>query len=162
MKGRRHLTQTRTPPLALQTEDGLTHLQWLERGTAAADLPELDTVIFPQEASFGRVGQQRAFVLKFAEDKSRNQFFWAQEPDASGDEALRWAATQLFFASYAECFSFTHRRSLLIQHRHGLCGVGFCQEGRMMFLALADVVGCKIWHSLRIRTFSSLITSCVR
>lgn len=56
--------------------------------------PELDTIVFPNEATFERIPGQRMFVLKFKEDKSRNEFFWTQEPDASADEANRCAAAR--------------------------------------------------------------------
>lgn len=47
----------------VQTEDGLVHLQWLERteaGLSTAE-PENDVILFPGEATFEKVGEPVAW-----------------------------------------------------------------------------------------------------
>ncbi|KAG2446965.1 hypothetical protein HYH02_008119 [Chlamydomonas schloesseri] len=74
-----------------QTEDTLVHVQWYERtaeGRAAEPLD--DVIVFPGEAMLEKIPGQRAVVLKFPEDKTRNMFFWLQEVGGTPeqDEAL--------------------------------------------------------------------------
>ncbi len=45
--------------LVAQSEEGLLHLQWVERNadsSITAQQPELDTIVFPGETTFKRVG----------------------------------------------------------------------------------------------------------
>ncbi|KAG2498578.1 hypothetical protein HYH03_003329 [Edaphochlamys debaryana] len=71
----------------VQTEDTLVHVQWCERtaaGTAAA--AEEDVIVFPGEAVLEKIPNQRALVLRFTDDKTRNVYFWLQElkPEEDG------------------------------------------------------------------------------
>ena len=99
------------PVARVRTQDdaGLVHFQWLRRGAgdAAEGEPEVDTVVFPGDAVFEKVQRgkgaagwrdgalasarrkrcpARVFLLKFAEEPSRNLLFWAQERSAERDE----------------------------------------------------------------------------
>ncbi|KAH9305321.1 hypothetical protein KI387_009725, partial [Taxus chinensis] len=67
-------------------DEGLLHLQWLDRTTNVA---ELDQIIFPDEAVFEKVQEAsgRVYILKFKED-DRKFFFWMQEPKADGDSQI--------------------------------------------------------------------------
>jgi len=80
--------------------DNLLHFQWSERADASAlaplaaggsPTPELDLIIMPEEKTrlslMPRPPGARIFKLAFEGDASRDLFLWAQEPDASGDEA---------------------------------------------------------------------------
>ncbi|KAL3625220.1 hypothetical protein CASFOL_030674 [Castilleja foliolosa] len=62
-------------------EDGLHHIQWLDRTQ--------DQIIFPGEAVFEKVNQSsgRVYILKFLTD-DRKFFFWMQEPKADNDAEL--------------------------------------------------------------------------
>lgn len=73
----------------VRSEEGLVHVQWLERtptGTSAT--PEVDVIVFPEECDFEQVGNQRVYLLKFPNERDRDMFFWMQEPHASVDAAL--------------------------------------------------------------------------
>jgi hypothetical protein len=48
----------------MQTEDGLTHIEWYQRSETAA-LPEDDIVVFPQEATFAQVVQHKSNNQKY-------------------------------------------------------------------------------------------------
>ncbi|KXZ44701.1 hypothetical protein GPECTOR_63g29 [Gonium pectorale] len=73
----------------VQTEDTLVHVQWYERTAAGpAAAPEDDVIVFPGEAVLEKLPGQRALLLKFPDDRSRDMFFWIQEPKADGDDAL--------------------------------------------------------------------------
>lgn len=74
----------------VKTEDTLVHLQWIERDVsgAAKVAPEDDAIVFPEEAKASMIPGQRAIVIKFPDDPSRNTFFWLQEPKADGDDQV--------------------------------------------------------------------------
>ena len=91
--------------------DGLTHLQW---GTRAPDMPfapELDLLVFPQEAEMKFIPKPGVFVIKFPEDPSRNMFFWSQrsvdEAEKDGDDEL---AADVNAALNGEAPAFATRR----------------------------------------------------
>jgi len=69
-------------------DDQLLHFQWIDRQTGAS--PE-DFIIFPDDASFGRVDTGRAgdrvYILQY-KNSSRRFFFWMQSKDSSRDEEL--------------------------------------------------------------------------
>ncbi|GBF95298.1 26S proteasome regulatory subunit [Raphidocelis subcapitata] len=73
----------------IRTEDGLVHLMWAERtdGGVKAEA-ERDVIVFPDEAAFSQIPNQRAAALKFAHEPDRNLFFWIQEGEPSADAAL--------------------------------------------------------------------------
>ncbi|CAM6076883.1 unnamed protein product [Sphagnum tenellum] len=64
-------------------EDTLTHFQWWDR---TLNLMEDDQIIFPEEASFEKVGQSsgRVYLLSFKHD-DRKFFFWMQETRQEND-----------------------------------------------------------------------------
>lgn len=68
-----------------RAEEGLVHLQWLDRNGLVED----DQIIFPDEACFEKVNQSadRVYILKFNSD-SRKSFFWMQEPNPDRDEEI--------------------------------------------------------------------------
>ncbi|EFJ46263.1 adhesion molecule [Volvox carteri f. nagariensis] len=73
----------------IQTEDTLVHVQWYERtATGTVDVPEDDIIVFPGEATLEMIPGQRAAVLKFVDDRTRDMFFWFQVPQPEGDTAL--------------------------------------------------------------------------
>ncbi|KAG0555844.1 hypothetical protein M758_11G006600 [Ceratodon purpureus] len=67
----------------VKAEDTLLHFQWWDRTTFAL---EDDQIVFPEEATFEKVGQSsgRVYLLKFKHD-DRKFFFWMQEADKSMD-----------------------------------------------------------------------------
>ncbi|KAH8962121.1 hypothetical protein BDL97_05G086300 [Sphagnum fallax] len=66
-----------------KSEDTLTHFQWWDR---TLNLMEDDQIIFPEEASFEKVGQSsgRVYLLSFKHD-DRKFFFWMQETRQEND-----------------------------------------------------------------------------
>lgn len=77
-----HLSQH----LPFQGSDGLVHFQWRERSSTA---PELNFMVFPQEAVFekvptGRDGD-RIYQFKYTTTE-RRYYFWMQEPLDTADE----------------------------------------------------------------------------
>eukprot|EP00877_Chromochloris_zofingiensis_P010437 jgi/Chrzof1/5647/Cz16g10040.t1 len=76
----------------IRTEDGLVHLQWLERteaGLSTAE-PENDVILFPGEATFEKAPRtsQRVYHLKFANEADRNKVFWMQGASEDADDEL--------------------------------------------------------------------------
>lgn len=68
-----------------QSEDGLIHFCWKDRGTGKV---EDDLIVFPDDCVFKRietVKTGRVFVLKF-KSSTRRLFFWLQEPKTDKDE----------------------------------------------------------------------------
>lgn len=69
-------------------DDQLLHFQWIDRQTGAS--PE-DFIIFPDDATFGRVDTGRAgdrvFILQYR-NSPRRFFFWMQSKDSSRDDEL--------------------------------------------------------------------------
>jgi len=68
----------------MQTDDMLIHFQWKDRATGAL---EEDLVIFPDEATFGRVEKcttGRVYMLDF-KGAGRQLFYWVQEPSEDKD-----------------------------------------------------------------------------
>lgn len=74
----------------VRTEDGLLHLLWAERTDSGSVETEAedDVILFPEEATFTQIPNQRAAALKFASEADRNMFFWIQEAAEDGDTAL--------------------------------------------------------------------------
>lgn len=70
----------------VKAEDTLLHFQWWDRATFTL---EDDQIIFPEEATFEKVGQSsgRVYLLKFKHD-DRKFFFWMQEADKDMDADL--------------------------------------------------------------------------
>jgi len=67
----------------VKAEDTLLHFQWWDRTTCTL---EDDQIVFPEEATFEKVGQSsgRVYLLKFKHD-DRKSFFWMQEADKGMD-----------------------------------------------------------------------------
>lgn len=70
----------------VKAEDTLLHFQWWDRTTF---LVEDDQIVFPEEATFEKVGQSsgRVYLLKFKYDE-RKSFFWMQELDKDQDAGV--------------------------------------------------------------------------
>jgi len=68
----------------VQCPDGLTRFRWVSRETDASTEDEM--IIFPNEAKFEKIPNPnaRVFMLKF-DEKSRNLYFWMQEPKKDED-----------------------------------------------------------------------------
>lgn len=62
--------------------DELTHFTW---GARDSSEPEIDVIVFPEEAKLQPMPAPRCYALKFEGQTGRNLFFWVQEGEAEGD-----------------------------------------------------------------------------
>lgn len=59
-----------TCAVALQTEDGLVHIQWWSREVENAAEPEFDEIVFPEEAEWVKVRHATPLIDVCAADQS--------------------------------------------------------------------------------------------